>query len=182
MSERGHAFYRQISLAQLQGGPESFELAADAGERAALAQRFGLVALDRLEARVTAQALSGSVALRVEGRVEATLTQSCVVTLEPVVQHVDEPFRLDFGTPADVVDAASGEMLLDPEPDGPDPLPEGPIDLGELVAEQLALAIDPYPRKEGADFDAVRREAGLEEAGKRAENPFAALAELKRQR
>lgn len=155
-----------------------FHIVADAAERRGLAERFGLRSLDRMEVDLSLVRLKGGSAMRVEGRLQADLVQSCVVTLDPVSQHVDEPFCLDFGEVADVVDATSGDLLISAEDEDVEPMPATELDVGELAAEQLALAIDPYPRKEGADLEAVLKQHGLRaEAGK--SSPFAVLATLK---
>lgn len=167
-----------VSLNELGGGPVEFDIVPTPEELKGLARRFNLRSLDSLHASGLVSELRGGAALRVEGRLRASLTQNCVVTLEPVTQTVDEPFCLDFGDNADVIDAATGELVVAPDQDRPDPMPVGGIDLGEIVSEQLALAIDPYPRKEGADLDAVLRQHGIS-AGDGKPNPFAALAALK---
>jgi uncharacterized metal-binding protein YceD (DUF177 family) len=106
------------------------------------------------------------------------LVQDCVVSLEPIEQHVDDSFQVDFGPSADVLDAESGELLLSPGVEDPEPMPHGALDLGELLAEHLALAIDPYPRKPGVELDQVLQKNGIDVKVGRA-NPFAVLSELK---
>lgn len=167
-----------ISLAELGDEPARYSLVATPDERAALAQRFGLRDLAAMRADVTVELLGGRIALRVEGRIQADLTQACVVTLEPVQQHIDDSFRLDFGDPADVVDIETGELVLSADEDDPEPMPQGELDLGELLAEHLALAIDPYPRKPGVALEQVLQNNGiaLETA---TPGPFAALGGLK---
>jgi len=167
-----------VSLKELGDDPLGFEIVPTAVEMTALARRLGVRQIDAMRAVGTVSLLRGGDALRVEGRLEARVTQNCVVTLEPVMQAVDERFTLEFGETADVIDVASGELVVVPDQDQPDPMPAGRLDIGELVAEQLALVIDPYPRKEGADLDAVLRQHGLAPSDGR-ENPFAALAALK---
>lgn len=167
-----------VPLKDLAGEPVHFDLRATAAEEAELRHRFSLVGLERVQADGTIYPLQGGTGLHVEGRVRAQVTQNCVVTLDPVVQAVDEKFSLEFGTPLDVLDEATGEMVILPDQELPDPMPADGLNVGELVAEQLALAIDPYPRKQGADLQAVLSEHGIEaDAGKI--NPFAALAALK---
>ena len=164
-------FAHHLRLDQIRDG-ERIDLTADESERRAIAERLRLSALDRLDAHVTLSP-TGTV-IRAEGRIAATLEQSCVVTSEPVATHVDEPFAI----------------LFMPEPQGGSPDEEielgeedcdvvfydgGAIDLGTAIADTLALCIDPYPRSASAD-------AALKEAGVLTEeqaSPFAALAALK---
>lgn len=175
MTQGLHLF---VPLKELTGEPVAFDLQASAADLETLRRRFDLVGLADLRATGAIHPLRGGAGLKVEGRLRAEVTQNCVVTLEPVIQRIDEAFALEFGATGDIVDAASGDLVLLPEQEQPEPMPENGLDVGELVAEQLALAIDPYPRKEGADLQSVLRRHGIDqEAGK--PNPFAALAALK---
>jgi uncharacterized metal-binding protein YceD (DUF177 family) len=165
-------FAHNLKLDRIRDG-ERLDLVADDAERQAIARRLGLNALDRLEAHAVLSLKEQIV--RAEGRLLATLEQSCVVTNDPVASHVDEPFNLMF-TP-------------EPENCGPDEEIElgetdcdvvfydgAAIDLGTAIADTLALSIDPYPRSAGAD-------AALKEAGVMSEaeaSPFAALAKLRK--
>ncbi|MDW8314441.1 MAG: DUF177 domain-containing protein [Rhodovarius sp.] len=158
-------FSRPFRLSALPAAGEEITLEADAAERAALARRFGLIALDRLEARLQLRPdAAGGVA--VSGRLSARLTQACVVTLEPVVQRIEESiaFRiLPEGQHPSEDPQAEDEV----ESEG------GMAELGEVVAQHLSLAIDPYPRAEGA----VLPEAATDRSG----SPFAALLRLRRE-
>jgi uncharacterized metal-binding protein YceD (DUF177 family) len=151
---------------------ERLDLIADEPERRAVADRLGLSALDRLEAHVTLS--RAGPLIRAEGRIAASLEQSCVVTGEPVPSHVDEPFAVVF-IPEPDVDAADQEVELGEE-DCDTVFYDGrAIDLGTAIADTLALSLDPYPRTAGA-------EAALKEAGVLSEeqaSPFALLAGLK---
>lgn len=146
-------------------GPEGRRevLEADEVERAALARRFGIPAVERLRAELLLRPEADG-ALRVEGRLAAAVVQLCVVTLEPVAQRVEEAVALRLLPP--------GREPQD-EPDEPDEVAtrSGVADLGEAVAEQLALALDPYPRAPDAALPA--------EASDAAEHPLAALAKLR---
>src|SRR3546814_14367763 len=84
-------------VAKLQ--PEGFvrKIEADAGERAALAERLDLISLDRLEAKLHAKFVAGGPVVRVAGSFQASAAQSCVVTLEPVPAVLDEPVETRFG-------------------------------------------------------------------------------------
>jgi uncharacterized metal-binding protein YceD (DUF177 family) len=148
-------------------------ISANPEERAALARRFDLIGIDRLEAAFSLTRAGGGV-IHVTGTLEAAVTQSCVVTLAPVPAKLAETFSADF---ADVDRRRSPDIDLDFEAeDPPEPIRNGHIDLGELAAEQLALALDPYPRAPGAAIPAELSPG--EEAGAgtdRSVNPFSIL-------
>lgn len=143
---------------------------ANADERAALAERFGLLAIDRLAAALTLQREAAGIVVR--GRVTAAVTQACSVTEDPVPATIDEPLALRF------VAMTAGEDEIELDADDCDALPieGGTIDLGEAAAETMALALDPFPRAPGAA--AALRDAGVlseEEA-----RPKGALAGLRK--
>jgi uncharacterized metal-binding protein YceD (DUF177 family) len=111
--------------------------------------------------------------VHVSGRVQAQVGQTCVVSLEPVENAVDETVDVLF-TPGTA--AGGDELGAEPGIDGrdpPEPLVDGIIDLGALATEFLLLGVDPYPRKAGVEFAAPE----VEDAGER---PFAALEALKK--
>ncbi len=145
-------------------------IAADEGERAALARRFGLLGVEQLEAELSVQREAGAVV--VVGRVRGQVMQACSVTGEPLDASVDEPVALRF-----VEDAVVGEEELELSGDAIDTLPieNGAVDLGEAAAETLVLALDPFPR--ASDADAALKEAGV--LGEGDAGPFGALAALK---
>jgi uncharacterized metal-binding protein YceD (DUF177 family) len=165
-------FAHKLRLDEIRDG-ERLDLFADEKERRLIADRFGLGAIDRLEAHVTLRPTGALI--RAEGRVAATLEQSCVVTSEPVAAHVDEPFALLF-VPEPKREPSDEEVELE-EGDCDVVFYDGAaIDLGSAIADTLALSLDPYPRSAAAD-------AALKEAGVLTEeqaSPFAALAKLKR--
>jgi uncharacterized metal-binding protein YceD (DUF177 family) len=155
---------------------QPFALVADEATRQAIAGLAGLRSLPRLEAHFDVARHGGG--LRVTGQVSATVGQTCVVTLEPMTNEVEEAVDLIFapqagGAPADA-QAPEDEREEGPE-EGPEPLADGTLDLGALVTEFLLLGIDPYPRRPDAVFAPPRAE---ESPG----GAFAALAALKKDR
>ncbi|HUC66562.1 MAG TPA: DUF177 domain-containing protein [Stellaceae bacterium] len=162
-------FSRPIDIAKLPPGETSHEIAATAAERAALARRFALLALDRLEARVELQRLAGGL-IRLDAKLFADVVQECVVTLEPVASRIDDSFTLLYGAAGD--DAR--EITLEGEAELVEPLAGTIIDVGEAVAQQLSLALDPFPRAPGVEAPASAA------ADSKAESPFAALAKWER--
>ncbi|MXP42102.1 DUF177 domain-containing protein [Altererythrobacter soli] len=147
------------------------EIAADEAERKALAKRFGLVAIHRLEAKADLQA--DGEAVNVEGQFEADIVQTCAVSGEDLPVSIAEPLSLRF-----VPEREIAEEEIELEEDELDEIPFSGhlIDLGEAVAQSLALAIDPYAT--GPEAERVRKEKGL--ADEEASGPFAALAALKK--
>lgn len=160
-------FARPVELSRLSHGEQRFEIAANAAERTALATRFGLAGLDKLEAKVRLGRIAGGL-VRLEAELAADVTQTCVVTLEPVRNRIAESFTVLYGEGAE-----AREVTLDGEAETIEPIVGGVIDIGEAVAQQLSLALDPFPHAPGAAT--VRLPAGSEVG---AESPFKVLARL----
>jgi len=143
-------------------------LEATPQECAALAKRFGIESLRHFSARFTRKPYPGG-GMLLDGRLKAEAVQLCVVSLEPVTEHLDKPFTLVVLPP----EAAPSE-----DPDGPDEIEAdatGHFDLGEALAEELSLSLNPYPRAAGAHLP-----EGLQEVDEEApRNPFAKLAALR---
>ncbi len=171
-------FSRAVPLSEIGAATRPRHLVADAGERAALARRFGLLALDRLEADVTLH--PDGAGYLVEGQLRGEAQQACVASGEPVPARIEEDFRIRFVAEAghdaaDAADAADAEVELDAD-DCDTLFHDGrAIDLGEAVAESFALALDPFPRS--PDADAALKAAGVKEEGEA--GPFGALAALR---
>ncbi|EHH68611.1 YceD family protein [Gluconobacter morbifer] len=181
-------FSRRIPLNQLGKGLEE-SIEASPKERAALARRFGIPAIEALNCRFHLTPSTGD-AILAEGRLTAKVTQLCVITSEPFDDVLAESFVLRFipesEMPEDEFDIDSIDL------EGPDEVPhDGKVlDIGEAAAEQLALMLDPYPRRPGAGLENavdVAPSEGEEGPGLPGEpsdaasrpNPFAALAALK---
>jgi len=141
-----HEFSRLFDLAELHSDDVAFEIAAAPDERSAVARRLDLLQLDELIAKGTVAMASGGV-VRVRGALQARLRQRCVVTLEPVAAELDAEFDRLFLRSGSL----GAEVVVDPEEEEPEPLLGDLLDLGELVTEELALAIDPYPRRPDAE-------------------------------
>jgi uncharacterized metal-binding protein YceD (DUF177 family) len=171
-------FSRIFRLDAIGGEPRTVTIEADAAERAALAARFGLVSIERLEAEATLSRENRSVLAR--GTLRGEAVQSCVATGDPIPARVEEPFALRFDPEGE--SGAEEEIEL-AEADLDIIGYEGAaIDLGEAVAQGFSLALDPFPRV--ADAEQRLRAAGVqsedEAEEKRIESsPFAALRGLK---
>lgn len=163
MSGSAPEFSRLVPLVRIGAAPFAHEIAATPEECAALAERFGLLALDRLTARVVFERKPGDTIL-LSADWEAAFTQECVVSLEPVPGTAREHFELRYG-PAD----REGEDDIDAP--AFEPLEGDAIDVGEAVAQEFSLSLPPFPHLP----DAVL------EIGEEAEDegPFAVLARLR---
>ena len=149
------------------------KLSVDADERAALAAELDVSAVNTLDIQLHAVRFRGG--FRVTGRLLAEIVQPSVVTLEPVLQKLDEPIDRVFlpGGEKPFIDAGDAEVFVDLEgEDLPDHFEGNEADMTPLIVETLALAIDPYPRNDGEQVP----EAGYGDAK---ESPFAGLKVLK---
>ena len=154
---------------------EHFDLTADSQTRAAIGKVAGLRDLPRLEANFDVSRQGGG-GLRVAGRIAATVSQTCVVTLDPVANEVAEDVDLLFVPQASVAEAGGAATTKPNEREYEiEPLTGGVVDLGALATELLILGLDPYPRMPGAVFQAPEETAA-------SEGPFSALAALQKGR
>lgn len=164
-------FSRLIDLREIGNAP--VEITATAEECTALARRFDLVRIDALRAAVILVPEGAKV--NVTGQMEASFVQSCAISGEDLPVTVDEPLNLRFVRPAGT-HRPDEEVELNADDCDEIEFTGTRMDIGEAVAQSLALAIDPY--LEGPNADKVRASGKLasEEAG----GPFAALANLRK--
>lgn len=150
MTAAAPEFSRLVPLVRI--GPDGFRQTIEAtfAERAALARRFGLIALDRFTATVSLRRQSGD-RIALDASFEAEFVQECVVTLEPVPGALAQSFALVYGPPGE----AGEEIDLDPDDIAFEPLPGDAIDIGEAVAQELSLSLPPFPRDPAAVLDEV---------------------------
>ncbi len=175
---RNPEFARAFRLDGIGGEPRAVHIEAGETERAALAERFGLVSIARLEADATLRREGARV--WAEGVLRGQAVQSCVATGDPIPARVEERFTLRFDPEGEA--KADEELELDEADLDVLPYEGGAIDLGEAVAQGFSLALDPFPRV--ADADERLRAAGVAteddaETQRIAASPFAALKGLK---
>jgi uncharacterized metal-binding protein YceD (DUF177 family) len=163
-----------VRLEEVPEQGRSFDMEADAAVRAAVARLAGVREVDQLAAHFDLRR-EGSDRLHVMGRVSATVDQTCVVTLEPLTNRVEETIDVVYAPPQDLTleEDEDDPIRAYAEADPPESLVNGAVDLGAIATEFLILGIDPYPRKPGAVFAAPQ---GPEEGA----HPFAGLAALKK--
>jgi uncharacterized metal-binding protein YceD (DUF177 family) len=159
-----------INVAQIPSDGLHREIEADARARTVMAEAASLRDMSFLRAAFDLSHRSGG-RVHVAGRVQAKVGQTCVVTLEPIENEIDEDVDLIFAPVEEIapqVDADDDRAVAEP----PEPIENGMIDLGRLATDVLFLAIDPYPRKQDAVFE-PRLEAADPE-----DHPFAVLKAL----
>ena len=169
---------RIFSVKALKDAPIKIDIEANDIERDALATRFQILAIEKLKTSLKIHRKNGLIL--VEGELQAKISQTCSITLDPFKNTVIDQFTIEFD-PSIVWD----DFCLDEEffGDTPEPIINNQIDLGELVAQQLFLCIDPYPRSPGACLaEAISRinvkNVKVITAGTMNDGPFAALKEL----
>lgn len=167
----GSEFARVFDVRQVEG--KAVRLEASEAERAALAKRFGLVAVGRLEAEVLLS--RDGLAVDARGRIVADFVQSCAISAEDLPVSIDEPLAFRF-VPETTGHAPDEEVELDAGDCDEIEYAGTHFDLGEAVAQSLALAIDPFAC--GPEAEEARRRAGI--IDETASGPFAALAALKK--
>ena len=150
---------------------KKFELTAERDERSALSTRFGLKAIDVFNLIVKIKRLRKKNAIRLRGQLYASVVQSCIVSLVPIKNTVEEEFEIIFRE-ENQIDRTGSEDVDELEPYFDDI-----IDIGEIASGELALAIDQYPRAPGISDEVVepylRKQDDLES------KPFGGLAALK---
>lgn len=162
---------RWVDVSALGPNGKDFEITFDEAAMKVLIERLDVLAMKNIRAfgRVWPMDKGVYVDFQLTGRVE----QACVVTLEPVGTDVDERVSLHY-TPATSERAEPSVIDIDEEDDPPEVLVGDRVDVGAAMAEHLALALDPWPRKADAEVPAA-----LGEENEARQNPFAVLSQLK---
>ncbi len=160
-----------------QNAPTAFELRPDSKTLDTLKSELGLLGLRKLSFVGNLQA-HGKRDWQLTGKLGATVIQPCVVTLEPVTTRIETQVKRLFL--ADWAEPNEPEFEVTDDDETEALKPE--IDLGLVMVESLALALPPYPRKEGAHLEQVNyTEPGKQALTDEDVKPFAGLASLRDQ-
>ena len=173
-----------VNCNKLQDTGKNFEIEASYQECRALAKRFDLLRLDRLKLKACVSRQSAEV-VKLKCSFNADYMQKCVVSLKPLKKNIDCTFERIYSS--SIVDFFCDDsepqeeyiQKLEDFQDPPDPITDGYFNLGESVAEQLSLEIDPFPRSVNVDFDGFSSSRG-EQSNENNANPFAVLEQLKK--
>ncbi|HUH10212.1 MAG TPA: DUF177 domain-containing protein [Brevundimonas sp.] len=156
-----------LRLHQIGAGVQR-RLTPDAEAMKRIARALDLQALEAFEVDINlVPTVSG---WRLDGRVTADAVQTCGLTLEPLPVHVDRKFSVQMVEATEREDDEEGEIDLELDDDSPDQIEGGSLDLGQYAVEQLALSLDPFPRKPGAVFEQPKEPGEI--------SPFAVLKSL----
>jgi uncharacterized metal-binding protein YceD (DUF177 family) len=164
------AFSHILSLDQISDKIQDVKLSADTAQCAALAIELDLPSIESLQATLAVHAVEDGVAIK--GRFTAVFHYACRVTRDPFPGTLSEPINVVFTT-GDLPDPTSEEYVLSTVEMLP--LEDQSVDLGQLVAESLTLALDPFPRGPGADEALAALGILTEEQARAESSPFAAL-------
>ena len=137
-------FSRPFDLKELEKTPRIIDLNANEEECVLLAHGFDQQSVGSLSANLILVWLEAEEVLSISGRFQAEVIQTCVISLEPISAELDEEINLVFAR-----DNEKSADIVDPE--DAEPLKEDVVDLGELVAEEFSLALEPYPRRPDLD-------------------------------
>ena len=155
-----------------------------------LCHQFEILTIPVFSTQVHIRPWHGADGVALEGQIFAELVQACVVTGEEVHSSISEPFTVHLLSEEKIrkmerrQEAQEKEIVIDVDADDPPDVLENEIPVGEYVAEYFSLYVDPYPRGAGAGLDSVYQRDDepeiAEDEGEDRENPFAALAQLKK--
>ena len=173
----------KIAIAQIPDDGLHIDIEADPAVCAAMASAAKVRSIANASASFDIKPASRET-FHVTGFVKARVGQDCVVTLEPIESEIEESVDVMFEPPGEVParEVRPGPSVKgrtnsagddEEEPDPPEPILSGRIDMGRLAQDFLFLGIDPYPRKPGAVFDVPQAAPDPED------HPFAALKSLK---
>ncbi len=163
----------RVDVEGLQAEPRAYSIEFPADGLVALAERLGLKAVSRFVGNFTLQTKGDFVLFR--GSLGASVTQLCVVSLEPFDSEVAEEIALDLVTPQEANIRDEEEDFLDPESPEYDVLDRDNLVPGEILAQTLSMALDPYPRKPDVELKAAGSGVTVNEGPSKRDNPFAAL-------
>ena len=180
----------KVHESKIEKKPQKLDLEVSESDRELVAKRLGVVSVDRLHVMFDVSRPEGGYIIKVKGRLEADVVQECVVSCQPVVDHLEEEFEAFYADRERAVllsckrreqDLKNGaaEIEILREEEDPEPIVNGQIDLADLAMQYLSLGLDSYPKAEGVVYDGPSDDEAREEPAESRKNPFEALRQLK---
>jgi len=159
-------------------------------QKTALCKRLNLMAINSLVCELRLKRNAGNMVIHVEGHIKANVQQYCIVTLDSVPEAIDDYYESWYCDHNQAVSFSKakrermsikerGEQPMMEESEDPEAIIDGKLDLGELTTQHLSLMLNPYPRKEGVEYNAPKNKASPHETEDLYANPFAALKDWK---
>ena len=171
-----------LKASEIDGNASSYAIEATETEKQTLVERFNIVSLSAFSASVSVRSKEDMDAILLEGHIDADLEQACTITLKPVAESISEDFSLLLVSPEMANNMDEDEAYLDVDAPDYDALEGDTVEIGELVAQTLAISMSQYPRAEGVELNvSAGANVSVNEAELEKPNPFAALSKLKDQ-
>ncbi len=179
-----------VDASKIGDDAQSYDIKPESQHIVALCKRLNLYDIERLDAKVVLKRSKVNRYIHVTGVINSCVLQKCVVTTDPVKEQVEDEFETWFAEETSAVSFSKAkrdrmsakereELPILEEEEDPEPVIDGKIDIGEVVVQNLSLALNPYPRVEGADFDGKSK--NLDDVDNAVyDNPFAALKDWKK--
>lgn len=165
-----------IQLADIDTKEKTFVIKPTESDCAELAERLRILSLADVQAKLVLKR-AGKDLIKLSGTLSCEAVQECVVTLEPVKTAIETEFDITF---SEEEQELAEDMVM---PDlAVEPVEDGAIDLGEIVAQQISIALPDYPRAEGAAFEGhIEAPEALLPPEQRTSRPFATLLQVAQQ-
>ncbi len=168
-------FSYPLAVEDMGSGTKTYHLTATPQQLAYIAEVLKVDGITSFSAELDVRFSRKAHRIDINGRVEADVEQTSVISLEKFVRHYAPAFSLFYDT--ELTEKQLREMSFEFDDDVPDIVENGKIDLAGIAMEQLALALDDFPRKDGEVFEF---KSEFDEETTLKANPFAALAKLKK--
>lgn len=169
-----------LDVEDIQTEPRRYRLEAPESQLSDLADRFKLVALNSFSATVNVNMETKAQTIWIKGEIKADLVQQCVVTLGDVPEQVAESFELMLVSPETAEQLDEDEVYLDPTAPDYDAFDGPTVPVGDMVAQTLAVLMDPYPKQAGAEIKVPNGQGvAVNEDLEDKPNPFAVLSKLR---
>ena len=173
-------FSREMSFEDFTSELTEFQFEASDHECRALAERLGILVLHHVKVTGVVGPATAGGDIDLSGHIQAALEQNCSITLEPIREDVDTSFNIRFSDRISE-DTPLGQIEEELRDRSFEPMPTGPVDIGEIAAQYLSMAINPFPRTSGATLDASALEGVAilsEEDDREARSPFSLLKKI----
>lgn len=170
--------------------PTYIKVEVDEDDRCSVADHLGISSVNKLLVEFKVFRPNGGFLVEVHGHIVADVVQECVVSCDPVLEHIEEDFEAFFANMERAVllsrkrkdmDLQNGaaEVEISEEREEPEPIIDGQIDLADVAMQFLSLALDSYPKADGVSYDGETDEDPRAEPAESRKNPFEALRQLK---